>query len=236
MNQFEQIEKKLLGSQVEDKIMTLITEKEIDVGQKLPSESVLTERFGVGRSTVREAVKSLVSKGVLEVKQGSGTYVIRRCSIEEDLLGLSRFSDQYQLALELFEVRLMIEPDIASLACQNATEEEKIRLVELCDEVERLYLAGENHLKADTEFHTHIAKCSRNRVVETLIPLIQTAVFSFGNLTFRSLQKETIETHRGITNAILEGDMIGAKSEMNMHLNYNRQRLIRIKREKEQAE
>ncbi|MCD7954956.1 MAG: FCD domain-containing protein, partial [Lachnospiraceae bacterium] len=86
----------------------------------------------------------------------------------------------------------------------------------------------------DTEFHTHIAKCSRNRVVETLIPLIQTAVYSFGNLTFRSLQKETIETHLGITNAILDGDMIGAKSEMNMHLIYNRQRLIRIKREKEQ--
>lgn len=234
MNQFEQMEKKLLGSQVEDKIMGLISDKEIEVGQKIPNEFDLAERFGVGRSTIREAVKSLVSKGVLEVRRGSGTFVIRTCSIEEDPLGLSRFQDPYQLALELFEVRLMLEPEIAALACRNATEEEKAKLVQLCDAVEQQYLAGENHLSKDIEFHTHIAKCSRNRVVETLIPLIQTAVATFGNLTYRMLQEETIKTHRGITNAILRGDMVGAKCEMNMHLIYNRQRLMEIKEENEQ--
>lgn len=233
MDQFEQMEKKLLGSQVEDKIMSLISGREIEVGQKIPNEFELAERFGVGRSTIREAVKSLVSKGVLEVRRGSGTFVIRTCSIEEDPLGLSRFHDRYQLAMELFEVRLMLEPEIASLACRNATEEEKRQLVALCDEVERLYLSGENHLKKDIEFHTHIARCSRNRVVETLIPLIQTAVATFGNLTHRELQKETIETHRGITEAILRGDMVGARCEMNMHLIYNRQRLIKLRDEAE---
>lgn len=236
MDQFEQMEKKLLGSKVEDKIMALISRKEIEVGQKLPNEFDLAERFGVGRSTVREAVKCLVSKGILEVRRGSGTFVVRTCSIEEDPLGLSRFQDRYQLALELFEVRLMLEPEIAALACQNATEEEKEELVRLCDAVERQYLEGENHLEQDVEFHTHIARCSKNRVVETLIPLIQTGVATFGNLTYRQLQKETIETHRGITNAILQGDPVGARCEMNMHLTYNRQRLMKIKEERKQAE
>lgn len=233
MYQFEKINKKLLGSQVEDELMNLILQEPIEIGQKIPNEFELAEKFGVGRSTVREAVKGLVSKGILEVRRGSGTYVISTSSLEDDPLGLSRFQDKYKLALELFEVRLMLEPEIASMACEYATEEEKQQLKELCDVVEQQYRDGENHIKKDIEFHTCIAKCSKNRVVEILIPVIHSAVVTFANLTHRKLMEETITTHREITNAILKGDSLGARCAMVMHLTYNRQMLMKLLEEQQ---
>lgn len=231
MYQFEKMDRKLLGSRVEDALMNFILTKPVAVGQRIPNEFELAEQFGVGRSTVREAVKGLVSKGVLEVRRGSGTYVVSTSSLEDDPLGLSRFQDKYKLALELFEVRLMLEPEIASLACEFATEEEKEQLRNLCDEVERLYMDGKNHIKKDIEFHTCIARCSKNRVVEILIPLINSAVTTFANLTHRLLMQETIDTHRAITDAILNGDSVGARCAMIMHLTYNRQMLMKMEAE-----
>ncbi len=223
MYQFDKLDKKLLGEQIEDELMNYILQEPIAIGQRLPNEFELAEKFGVGRSTIREAVKGLVSKGILEVKRGSGTYVMSTRSTEDDPLGLSKLQDKYKLALELFEVRLMIEPDIAALAAELATKEELKQLLQLCDETEQMYINGKNHIPKDIAFHTCIARCSKNRVVETLIPIINTAVLTFANLTHRTLMKETIETHRAIVNAILDRDPVGARCAMVMHLTYNRQ-------------
>ncbi len=231
MYQFEKIDKKLLGAQIEDSLMNYILQEPLQIGQKIPNEFELAEKFGVGRSTIREAVKSLVSKGILEVKRGSGTYVISTNSLNDDPLGLSKFDNKYKLALELFEVRLMLEPEIASLTAKYASEEEAQQIKKLCDETEHLYLKGENHIPKDIEFHTCIARGSKNRVIETLIPIINTAVMTFANMTSRTLMRETIETHRAVVNAILDKDPIGAKCAMVMHLTYNRQALIRQSKE-----
>ncbi len=110
MYQFEKMDKKLLGDRIEDGLMRYILEEPVEVGQKIPNEFDLARRFGVGRSTIREAVKGLVSKGILEVRRGSGTYVVSTCLPDNDPLGLSKLQDKYKLALELFDVRLMLEP------------------------------------------------------------------------------------------------------------------------------
>ena len=228
MYRFEKMNKRLLGSQVEEELMNYILNEPVKIGEKIPNEFELAEMFGVGRSTIREAVKGLVTKGVLEVRRGAGTYVRSTLTLEEDPLGLARLGDKYKLALELLDVRMMLEPEIAAMACEHITSEEKEKLKQLCDEEEELYLSGRNHAKKDVEFHTCIAGCSRNRVVEVLIPIINTAVLTFVNLTQRQLMKETLETHRAITNAIIKGDSFGAKYAMNMHLTYNRQRLMQM--------
>ena len=234
MYQFDKLDKKLLGEQIEDELMNYILQEPIEIGQRLPNEFELAEKFGVGRSTIREAVKGLVSKGILEVKRGSGTYVMSTRSMEDDPLGLSRLQDKYKLALELFEVRLMIEPDIAALAAEFATEEELRQLLQLCDETEQMYINGKDHIPKDIAFHTCIARCSKNRVVETLIPIINTAVLTFANLTHRTLMKETIETHRAVVDAILDRDPVGARCAMVMHLTYNRQALKTKQRKQNQ--
>ncbi len=230
--QYEKVKQELLVPQIEDQLMMFIQQEQIKIGSKLPSEYKLAEKFGVGRSTIREAAKSLVSKGVLEVKRGAGTFVKSTEMVVDDPLGLSQFEDKYRLAMELFDVRILLEPEVAATACRNATEEDKNRIKMLCDEVEQLYTEGKNHVQKDMEFHEAIAKCSGNQVVEVLIPVILTAVTTFANLTKRQLKKETIETHRKITEAIIRGDSMGAKCAMIMHLTYNRQALLEMSKRK----
>ena len=220
--------RKLLVAQVEENLLNFIQETPILVGEKIPNEFELAEKFKAGRSTIREAVKTLESKGVLEVRQGCGTFVISSSTVEDDPLRLGRYNDKLKLALELFDVRLMIEPEIAAYAAMNAADEDIAELTKLCDEVENLYLSGKNHVRKDTEFHKKIAHCSRNRVALELIPLIISAVYTFANVTHRLLMNETIETHRAITNAIANHDVAGAKSAMTMHLIYNRQMIIKL--------
>ncbi|MCI9147101.1 MAG: FadR family transcriptional regulator [Hungatella sp.] len=227
----EKMGKQQLGSRLEDELLNYILGTPVDVGEKIPNEFELAEQFGVGRSTVREAVKGLVTRGILEVRRGAGTFVVSHHSLKEDPLGLTKLEDKYKLALELFELRLMMEPEIASLAAQKAGDGEKVRLQELCLQVEELYSNEEDHLARDVEFHTHIARCSQNRVVEMLVPLINSAVTTFGSLTHRKLKQETIETHRAITDAIVKGDSVGAKCAMIMHLTYNRQMLVKMMEE-----
>lgn len=233
MYQFEKMEKKLLGDRIEEELMRYILEEPIEIGQKIPNEFDLAKQFGVGRSTVREAVKGLVSRGILEVRRGSGTYVISTCSSREDPLGLFRLQDKYKLALELFDVRLMLEPEIAAQAAEHAEEEDLEQLKALRDQVEEIYRSGGDHIPKDIEFHTCIAGCSKNRVVEMLVPIINTAVMTFADLTHRMLMNETIETHRALVDAIADQDPVGARCAMIMHLTYNRQALVRFLKEQQ---
>ena len=228
MAYIEKSARKSLGAKTEDELMKYILEQPVEPGQRIPNEFELAEHFHVGRSTIREAVKGLVSRGILEVRRGSGTYVINTSPVDQDPLGLGRMEDKFQLALDLFEVRLMLEPEIAAQACRNATDEDLAQLKRLCEETEQLYIHGHNHLGKDIEFHTCIAKCGKNQVVEVLIPIITSAIITFANLTHRTLKDETIETHRAITSAIMRRDMTGARGAMIMHLTYNRQKVLEM--------
>lgn len=222
MSEFSHLKNKLLAEQVEDQIYHYILDTPIEPGAKLPNEFELGEKFGVGRSTIREAVKLLSSKGILEVRRGSGTYVVTTTKGLSDPLGLCSIKDKNALAFDLVNLRLLLEPGIAEMAAQHATDEDIERLRRLCERVESKIYDGDQYIEDDIAFHTCIAESSKNMVVEQLIPIIDTAVMMFVNVTHKKLLDETVETHRMITNAIAEHDPIGARSAMVMHLNFNR--------------
>ena len=224
--------KKTLGQQTEDQLMKYILDNQIAIGEKIPNEFELAGIFDVGRSTIREAVKGLVSRGILEVRRGDGTYVISTSYMENDVLGFGRIRDKYQLALDLFEVRLIIEPEVVTWACKRATEEQIDKAEQLCDEIEKLYNQGVDHIYKDIEFHCFLAKLSGNVVVERLLPVINTAVVTFANITYRSLKNETLTTHRAIVKALRTRDAVGARCAMIMHLTYNRQVIIELLEER----
>ena len=129
----------------------------------------------------------------------------------------------------------MFEPEIVTWACRKATKEQIAKLRELCNEVERLYKQGYNHIQKDIEFHSYLAKLSGNMVVERLIPVINTSVVIFANITYRTLMQETLETHRAIVNSIEHKDPVGAKCAMNMHLTYNRQVIMEFLEKKKKV-
>lgn len=125
MDEFSHLKSKLLAEQVEEQIYHFILDTPLSPGSKLPNEFELGEKFGVGRSTIREAVKLLSSKGIVEVRRGSGTYVLTTALGVGDLLGLSAVQDKTALALDLVNVRLLLEPGISAmsplyLACVTA--------------------------------------------------------------------------------------------------------------------
>ena len=221
MDTLKKIRGSLLVDNTEIAIFNYIKETPIPVGQKLPNEFELAEMFGVGRSTIREAVKALSSKNVVSIRQGSGTYVKSHTASYFDPLGLSKTKDKLQLAHDLISVRIMLEPEIAGLAAENATPEEIEQIEMYCNEVERLIKEGNEYQDSDIMFHSAIAKASRNIVVKELIPIIDTAILIFVNVTHRKLIDETIRTHRLILDAIKHRDSLGAKHAMLMHLMYN---------------
>ncbi len=125
MDEFSHLKSKLLAEQVEEQIYHFILDTPLSPGSKLPNEFELGEKFGVGRSTIREAVKLLSSKGIVEVRRGSGTYVLTTALGVGDPLGLSAVQDKNALALDLVNVRLLLEPGISAmsplyLACVTA--------------------------------------------------------------------------------------------------------------------
>ena len=225
------IKSTLLVEQVQEQIYQYILNTPIAVGKKLPNEFELAERFQVGRSTIREAVKLLGSKGILEVRHGSGTYVIGTTPADLDPLGLRSIPDKLGLAMDLADVRIMLEPAIAEMAALNATAAEIKELDEICTLIEQLIQNGENYTEADIAFHTCVAQCSKNMVVEQLIPIIDTAVLMFVNVTHKELTQETIMTHRGVVDAIAERDPVGARTAMMMHMTFNRDRIKKVMKE-----
>ena len=216
------LKNKLLAEQVQEQIYQYILETPIAVGAKLPNEFELGDRFGVGRSTIREAVKLLISRGILEVRRGSGTYVVSTTPVDMDPLGLGAVEDKMALALDLVNVRIILEPGIAEMAALNATQEDVLKLRNLCDSVERKIKIGDSYIEDDIAFHTCVAECSKNKVVEQLIPIIDTAVLMFVNVTHKKLTDETIMTPPGRDRGYCGDDPIGAKTAMMMHMTFNR--------------
>lgn len=216
------LKNKLLAEQVQEQIYQYILDTPIDIGAKLPNEFELGDKFGVGRSTIREAVKLLISRGILEVRRGSGTYVVSTTPVDLDPLGLRAVEDKMALALDLVNVRIILEPGIAEMAALNATEQDVEKLRSLCDSVEQKIVRGDSYIEDDIAFHTCVAECSKNMVVEQLIPIIDTAVLMFVNVTHKKLTDETVMTHRAVTEAIAERDPIGARTAMMMHMTFNR--------------
>ncbi|MCH1959865.1 FadR/GntR family transcriptional regulator [Romboutsia hominis] len=222
---------KPLGETTSEKIIKLIVDENLKIGDKLPNEYELADKLGVGRSTIREAIKALVSRNILEIKRGSGTFI--KCGVADDPLGLMFVKDKLKLAVDLLEIRFMIEPKIASLAAINATKEDIEELSKLCDEVEELILNGIPHMEKDIEFHTAIARSSKNLVTTSLVPIINKSIAVFIDVTNTQLKNETIETHKEILNAIKNKNANEAHDAMLLHLAYNRRNINRIVAEKQ---
>ena len=140
-------------------------------------------------------------------------------------LGLALVEDKGRLALDLCEVRLILEPELAALAAQRAGEKEIRKLAELQEQIEKLCRQGESYLKKDMEFHELLARISRNSVMPRLVPIIQEGVSLFIEVTELSLAEETLRTHRKIVEAIQDRDPQKAREAMKEHLLLNQERI-----------
>ena len=215
---------KTLAEQVADGIMNLIQETPYKAGDKLPTEKELWESTGAGRNTVREALKILASRNVLEIRQGAGTFVSEKQGIPDDPLGFSMVNDHVKLTKDLLQVRIMLEPQIAALAAQCAKEHEIKELEEILEEMEAAMKKREDYSELDTKFHTKIAQCTHNIVMENLLPVIGKGVAVFAKEVAQTEYDRTWISHRKIFCYIRDHKPFEAEMEMQYHLLYNTSR------------
>ena len=215
----------LLSNTVEEQIIAMIHAKGMKPGDKLANEYELAKLLQVGRGTVREAIKSLVSKNILVVRQGSGTFVSPRQGVPSDPLGLAFAKKDKSLALDLLEVRLILEPEIAAIAAVRATDEDVQRLEFQCAKVEKLIQEKKPYHQQDVLFHQYIAQGSQNQVVNTLVPVIYSSTSLNIDLTHNGLLKNTLQYHRQLVDTIRHHDPQGARYAMICHLAENRRNI-----------
>ena len=225
-----------LPERTAEQISRLIVERQLTHEDKLPSEFELAEMLNVGRGTVREGVKLLVARNVLEIRRGKGTYIAQNPGEVPDPLGFAYYPDQFRLAMDLLEVRGQVEPWVARAAAERAREDDLKVLRETCSVVEQDILAERDHSEHDVQFHVAIAKCTQNLVVPKLIPIITYAVTLVVSLTESRLKTETLVGHREILDAICDRDGERAAKEMAQHIEYNRVMLERILKERKPEE
>ena len=204
MNKFQGVP---LSEQIADKIIDLIKEQDLKPGDKLSNEFELTELLQVGRSTVREAIKLLISRNILEIRKGAGTFISEKQGIPDDPLGLTFVEWDDKLALDLIEARIMLEPEIAAIVSIKATDDQRIRIMEQCMKVEKMIENNENYGEEDVLFHRYLAEASGNQIIEKLIPIITSSVVTNIDLTNNELVQSTRISHREVAEAIMRRDI-----------------------------
>jgi DNA-binding FadR family transcriptional regulator len=204
-----------------DKIRERIISGSWGPGDRLPKESELAAELGLSRNSLREAVRALSQLRVLEVRQGDGTYV---SSLEPALLLESTGFISHLLlgdtALDLYEVRRILEAAAASLAAARIDEEGK-RDLALTLESMRKADGVEGLVEADVAFHAVIAKAAGNAVLTSLLASLSTRTMRVRLWHGRAADKaldDTREEHRRIYEAIVEGDPELARAAATAHI------------------
>lgn len=205
---------------ISGKLKEMILEQNLQPGDRLPSESELAGMFGVGRSTVREAVKLLIADNIVEIHRGKGTFLTESPGLKDDPLGL-HFANQNRLLQNLMESRLLIEPQIAELAARRATEQNLYRLSRAIEEMESAESRNPPEYPVrDVDFHTAVAECTQNDVLQRILPLICDSIQQgyFETINVPGTHRRAIEAHIRIFEAIRDKNPAAAAEQTRQHI------------------
>ncbi len=213
--------------EVAARIKELILAEKLKRGEKIPNELKLCGLFSVSRPTVREAIKSLVSSGILEIRRGKGTYVSMLPGLAEDPLGLD-FIAGPDLRLSLIEARLIIEPGVARLATRNADDQDVERIAQSIRDMEEIVHLEKVDVNPELAFHRSIAEATKNPVIMRLIPVIMDSIVKTYRDSPRTSEdhRHALEEHSAIFRSIAAEDAEGAFEAMRRHLEMSYQRTM----------
>ena len=217
---FKPIKKAKVYEEIVAKIKDMVEKGRFKSGDQLPVERELAEVFRVSRSSVREAFRSLESQGFIQSRQGDGTYIARQPveSLVRPLASviLTEKDDQ----MELFEMRRMIEPDLAYLAAERATEEEIAMMEKVLDLQQEQIDRGEYETDVDRNFHYIMARAARNkallRITDNIIDLLAESREQY--LQVEGRPQKSILRHREVLEAIRARDPERAERCMLEHV------------------
>ena len=221
IEKFRELELKKPADQIIEQIGNQISTGILKPGDRLPSERAFAEKFGVGRSHIREAIKKLEFYGILKTLPQSGTFVAGiGVKALEGLL-----SNMLNLKKEdlnsLMETRRILEINAARLAASRATKPEVIQLIKVHEEFRRQVTKHGSGISEDHLFHLKVAEFSKNTVLRSLISLITPEIISISNTqdTDREGRADiALKAHEAILQAIKKKDPDKAAAAMELHL------------------
>lgn len=200
----------------------MIHRGELRPGDRLPPERDLARILGVSRPTLRAGIRSLAAVGVLQSRQGAGTFVVESDgppSLDSSPLRLMASLHGFTSA-EMFEARRALEMSVAALAAERSTGEQ---LATMSEEIAGMYASlddPEQYLVHDMSFHQTVAAASGNRILTVLMNMVATVLFEYRIKTVNRANdlKESAEMHRRIYRAIRDRDPEAARATMREHL------------------
>jgi GntR family transcriptional repressor for pyruvate dehydrogenase complex len=223
---YNQIQSERLYELIIEQIEQRLLAGDLKVGDRLPPERDLAEQFGVSRTAVREAVKALRQKGLVEVQPGRGTFITNGTSqVMRHSLGLLMKIGGSDGFANLVEVREILEPEIAALAATRADEEHIITMREAVAAMDEALGDLNKFIEADLDFHLALAEATQNALIPTLIDSIVDLLRVQRGRIFRveGGPRRGQVHHKRILEAIVQHDPAGARDAMRAHLHQVRE-------------
>lgn len=212
-----------LSAYLSQQILSLIRDKDLHPGDRLPSARALADQFAVATPTMREALRRLQATGVIDIRHGSGIYVRR--DRERMMLSNPAYGElETHTILQVLDARHLIEPHLAQLAAGHADEREIDLIRDLMGQAEEVFdRPDESYIQTNVLIHTAIARASGNlvlaHVVESLIELYSAELHLFDPLySLVEIRARDHAWHRRVLSAIEARDGGGAFAAMSDHL------------------
>jgi GntR family transcriptional repressor for pyruvate dehydrogenase complex len=229
MRKLEPVERTTITEQVIQSLIDLIVEGELKPGDKLPSEQQLLDQLQVGRTSLREAMRTLSLVGLLEPRRGSGTYVTHSFSdFLADQLEWSALLGERDL-LELIEVRRPLEVQAAALAAQRASEQD---IQQLNETLERLAESSKGDLEERTEadlmFHMGLVEATGNRILCRLMLSLNNLLRRYIGATVDEPLEATLRQHRAVLEGVQARDPAQAAEAMDHHINVSHEGFLAV--------
>ncbi len=218
---YQAIQTERLYEQIVQQIEQRILHGDLKIGERLPPERELAEQFGVSRTAVREAVKALRQKGLVEIQPGRGTFITNGASqVVRDSFCLLMGIGGMDGSANLVEVREIIEPEIAALAAARANEDHIAAMREAVATMDAALQDPDRFIEADLEFHLALAEATHNALIPTLIDSIVDLLRVQRARILRvegGPQRGQVH-HKRILNAVVKRDSEAARKAMRAHL------------------
>jgi GntR family transcriptional regulator, transcriptional repressor for pyruvate dehydrogenase complex len=220
MTEFGVFERDMLPERIANRIVSLISERQLRPGDKLPSERDLAGMMQVSRPSLREALRALAMLNIVEIRQGSGTYV---SSLKPELLVEHLdfvFALDDSTFAELLEARSVLEPSIAALAAANASDEELQALDECMEKIKSAVEDPSSFLEADLELHQKITQAARNQILARFMTSLTRLGLASRTRTVAlpGVREQTVEDHQEIVDALQRRAAQAASRAMQKHM------------------
>lgn len=210
----------ILSIRTAESLSQMILEGRFAPGDRLPGEPLLARELGISRTTLREAIRILSTRGLLEVRRGAGTFVTRSERIHEDF-ELLKIRDTHVSLKDLYEMRLMFEPQAAYYAALRASDQEIAAILDYGEALGDIIRRRDPRWdELEQKFHNAIASAAHNQFITVLLPIFNRAIRQGVILANEDpvVADHSLGDHRLIMQYLRDRNPIGARAAMHLHM------------------